>query len=76
MNGEMKTFVYYEDDYPDNGGIGLEQFDSIGGAEAFIIQRMKSGDKRELGHYRVIVGREWKICPVTVVTRFEIKEEV
>lgn len=74
MNGEMKVFVFYSDDYEDNGGVGLEEFDSISGAEAFIIQRMSSDKERELRNYRVIVGREWKICPVTVVTKFEIKE--
>ncbi len=37
-----RFFVYYYDDYPDNGGQGFISFPTVEEAEAFVFKRMKS----------------------------------
>ena len=51
-----KVFVYYSDDYYDNGGIGLEEFNSRVDAEEFIAKRMAADSDRTLDMYTVIEG--------------------
>lgn len=68
----MKYFVFYEDDYPDNGGVGLEVFDEVGKAEEFILDRMKSKDTEQI-KYTVIKGEQMQIVKKEVTTKISIE---
>lgn len=61
-----KYFVYYSDDYPDNGGVGFKECNDCNEALEFIEERMQqAGAKASLDNYKVIVG---ELCEL-VVTR-------
>lgn len=67
----MKYYVYYHDDYPDNGGIGLQKFDTGKDALAFIAER--TADKhasypRTLNMYRLIEGTERALRVTETIT--------
>lgn len=50
-------FVYYDDDYPDAGGFGLEEFKDIDEAEIFIQDRIRvNPTERKPENYTVIQG--------------------
>jgi len=65
----MKYFVYYSDDYPDNGGVGLEWFDTEQLALNFIEQRMQGNPERELSHYKLIKGKRLKLKAAQVIAK-------
>jgi hypothetical protein len=69
----MKYFVYYNDDYPDNGGIGIADFDTKENAIAFIEGRMKGDNDRYLNCYTLIYGDELKLKAVEVVSKIEVE---
>lgn len=74
----MTIYVYYEDDYADNGGIGLSEFNQTEGAMEhallFIEERMKSHPKATIENYRMILGKELPLEAAQVVTKVRVKE--
>ena len=69
----MKHFVYYDDDFPDNGGIGFEEFVSKSGAVAFIEKRInESPMTRTVDNYIVVSGEVKKIETVETVLHIKI----
>ena len=68
----MKWFVYHSDDYPGNGGIGLEEFDTQAAAANFIQERLAQDDSRTLDYYTVIKGDECHLSAVETVTKVKI----
>lgn len=68
----MKFFVYYHDDYYENGGVGLEEFDNQYDAEKFILARIEDvPEKRSLKNYTVIYGDKAEINAVQYAGSFE-----
>lgn len=69
----MKYYVFYEDDYSENGGIGLEEFESETEATVFIEGRISERDTdRTINCYTLIQGKERKIKAIETVTRIEV----
>jgi hypothetical protein len=64
-----KYFVYYADDYYDNGGVGLEKFDIKAEALAFIERRLKLHQEPRLDKYTLIEGEQLELKPVETVTK-------
>ena len=69
----MKYFVFFNDDYPDNGGVGLREFDSEEGALKFINERLAQHPKASVKSYRLIEGDALAIEPAEVVTRIRVQ---
>lgn len=67
-------FVFYDDDYPGNGGIGLNKFDSQEEAAKFIQLRMADKEKPDISNYTVIKGAQQGIAEVSRVTEISISE--
>lgn len=65
-------FVFYNDDYADNCGVGLARFESRDHAAEFIAERMKTAQRPDKINYTVIEGRELSILPKEVATRIEL----
>lgn len=69
----MKYFVYYEDDYPDNGGRGMEDFGMPEDVAEFIEERLaQSPDERKLTDYTVIYGRELTIEAIKTAIKVRV----
>jgi hypothetical protein len=68
--------VYYDDDYPDSGGIGIEICDDERKAKEYIRKRLagRTIPAAEIGeHYRVFaVIEEMKIKPTAVATDIDL----
>lgn len=69
-----KWFVFYDDDYPGNGGIGLSKFDSQQEAEEFIKSRMAERDKPDISNYTVIEGVQKNVVEISRVTEVRIAD--
>ena len=67
----MGYYVYYEDDYPDNGGIGLVGFSSLEDACGFIEERLRN-HRGDLKDYTLIQGNIVNIKAVSVVTKVQV----
>lgn len=69
-------FVYYEDDYADNGGLGFTCFGSKYDALSFILKRMEeiieNGRIPAIDNYRVVEGRERTLESVAVTTKLRL----
>ena len=65
----MKYFVFHSDGYADNGGVGLEEFDSIDAACDFISSRTKDDHTRTISDYTLIKGVEVPLKTETVITK-------
>lgn len=73
MDIAMKYFVHYDDDYPDNGGIGIEECDSKSEATKFIEDRISADPiHRSLDKYTLIYGFKKEIKAVESVVRIKI----
>ena len=70
----MKYFVFYSDDYPDNGGVGLKECETVEAAESFIEQRMKVVKHNNLAHYKVIIGATVELTTVDKITKVKIED--
>jgi hypothetical protein len=68
----MKYFVFYSDDYYENGGVGFCEFDKKVDVLSFIEGRMKSVEHPDIKDYSVIEGRRLPIEVAEVVTRVKI----
>ena len=66
------VFVYYNDDYCDNGGVGLERFEDRTLAEKFILKRLKMDDRKIVTNYTVIEGQEMPIKIVQTIHKIKI----
>jgi hypothetical protein len=64
-----KYFVYYADDYYDNGGVGLEKFDTMPEALEFIERRLRLNEEPSLDEYTLIEGEQLELKPVETVTK-------
>lgn len=69
----MRYFVFYNDDYADNGGIGFEAFASEADALKFIEQRLSEHSNTGLDAYRLVAGCEVNIEAAETVTRVRVK---
>ena len=56
-------FVYYDDDYPNTGGVGFETFHKKDAAINFIRNRMQQADIKDISQYRLIKGIEQSADP-------------
>lgn len=65
-------YVYYNDDYEINGGIGLKEVETREEAADFISDRLQKDSNRKVDMYKVIRGDELDIKPVQVVTKVVI----
>ena len=72
----MQVFVYYHDDYADNGGVGIERFASRDEAASFITQRLARVQNPDTKRYTVIEGRVLTVNPVTFATRVNLELDV
>lgn len=69
----MKYFVYYNDDYENNGGIGLVICETEEDVCTFIEQRIdQKPTERVIGNYRVIRGVEAIIETIETVAKVKI----
>ena len=69
----MEWFVFYNDDYPDNGGVGFHKCDSAQVAQRFIQNRMSEDPKyRTLDKYTVVEGEEHELIAIVQVTKVGI----
>jgi hypothetical protein len=71
-NAMKKWFVFYQDDYAENGGVGLAEFGTKAEAEAFIVERMSRSSEPNILAYKVISGFEHAIEKVQVVSKVKI----
>ena len=62
----MQWFVYYHDDFFDNGGVGFMTFDSKQDAVKFIEERLGRADLPDIANYTVVCG---DVMPIHVVER-------
>jgi len=61
----LKYFVYYSDDYYDDGGVGLEACETAKDAQHFIEQRISQDPtKRKIEYYIVIEGKERELITI------------
>ena len=67
----MKYFVFYDDDYPDNDGVGLVCYEKKEDALAFVTGRMAQNTKRCLNDYTLIHGDTMPMKAVNVITKIE-----
>lgn len=67
----MKFFVYYNDDYQENGGIGLSCHEDKASALEFIEGRIKEKPSRTLDDYVLIEGSMLTLKVVEYVKRIE-----
>lgn len=73
MDLVMKYFVYYDDDYPDNGGIGIEECASKSEVTKFIEDRISADPiHRSLDKYTLIYGFKKKMKTVKSVVRIKV----
>lgn len=69
----MKYFVEYSDDYADNGGQGVDMFDTKQEALDFIQKRITERSSK-LSCYTLIYGKILELKSVDVVTKIEAIE--
>jgi len=67
-----KIFVFRDDDYPGDGGVGLEMFDTTSEAVAYITGRLAQDDERSILNYTVIKGVELRLKVVEVATKVKL----
>jgi len=73
----MTYFVYYNDDYYENGGVGLEQVNNSEAACAFIEKRIgQNPAERDLSDYILIRGEELNIEKYEAVTKVKVVQQV
>ena len=75
----MNFFVFYNDDYADNGGVGFAEFATAEQAEAFIAKRMKLNDDPPNNiemkeQYTVVRGRKMDLKIVSVIDVVKLRE--
>lgn len=73
----QKYYVAYEDDYPENGGVGFEEFETEAEALQFISLRLRlraphAQKKRTLDDYDLIKGVKLPLKKVEVVVKVEV----
>jgi hypothetical protein len=69
----MEWFVFHEDDYPDNGGIGLHKCANAKVAQRFIEGRIAEDPiGRTLDKYTVIEGKEHELIEINMITKVGI----
>ncbi len=67
-----KYYVFYEDDYPDNDGVGMKSFTTLQPALDFIVERMKLSTKRTLNDYTLIEGKKLEVKAVDIVKSLRV----
>jgi len=66
----MKYYVYYNDDYYSNGGVGVETLDTLQNALEFIEHRLEHhAGAVDLSSYHLIEGKEIKLQAVASITK-------
>ncbi len=68
----MNYFVYWSDDYPDNGGVGIEPFPSLDEALRFIESRLVK-NKVAIDCYTLIKGVEMELGVAQYATTVKVK---
>lgn len=69
----MQYFVYYNDDYYELAGVGLETFDTENDALRFIEKRMSDDVHRKLDAYVLLKGQILSLEPITTVVKIAVK---
>lgn len=73
-----RVFVYHDDDYAENGGIGLEICLNREAAAKFITSRLAENGydqrKRTIDNYIVIQGWQLSIVPEQYATRLKLED--
>ena len=74
---QESVFVYYQDDYYENNGVGIDEFESDASAVAFIEGRMKAaaahGKVPDLKLYTVIRGCKAEIVQIERITSVQLR---
>jgi hypothetical protein len=71
----MKWYVFHDDDYFENGGIGLREFDSQHEAIAFIDTRLQSiRSAGKLENYTLIHGEQLQLTVVQRISQVAVKD--
>jgi hypothetical protein len=70
----LKYFVEYNDDYYENGGHGVEIFETKQIALDFIENRISKDINRKLDNYTLIYGQIIELKSVNVVTKIDTIE--
>ena len=69
----MKYYVFYEDDYQDAGGVGLEEFDKEREATEFIESRIsQEPTRRDLSKYKLIRGKPLELEAVQTIAKVKV----
>jgi len=66
-----KYFVFFDDDHPESGGVGLIYFDEIVSAVQFIEERLGQDEARDLSCYQIISGEKMHLDVVETVTKIK-----
>ena len=71
----MTWFVVYNDDYPDNGGVGCRSFGNSKAALNYIDDRISSvkSENTILASYTLIEGKIHEIEPAETVVKMQLK---
>jgi hypothetical protein len=67
-----KYFVYHNDGYYDDGGVGIEDFNTQDNALTFIESRMRADPQRHLNNYLLVEGKVLVLKPVEVITKLTV----
>jgi hypothetical protein len=62
-------YVFYNDGYADDGGVGFEEFASDEAAISFVEQRLAGAAEPDIKDYTIVVGRIMEIRAIEVVTK-------
>lgn len=69
-----KWYVFYDDDYCEDGGMGFKGFDNSELALRFIEERMIDRDEEaDISEYRLIEGVERRIVPYQQITKITVE---
>ena len=66
-----KIFVYYDDGYYEEDGVGFQEFNSQKEAADFIAGRMAKAAKPNINQYTVIEGKKLRILQIEYATKLE-----
>ncbi len=68
-----RFYVFWEDDYYEEGGVGFEGFDTVEEALEFIQERIKKSDniKIDLNRYKLICGKQLLLAVKEIASKIE-----
>jgi hypothetical protein len=72
---QKKYFLYYADGSWEDGNVGLEQFDKLSDALAWINARGRCGTSLAVDRYTLIYGTRVPLEPQKIVTEIGVPED-